>query len=117
MPAADEFPRGVTLINFNFSAGQATVTFPASPGISWVITDIIGKLTNSSAAGYSAQIQDNYGRTFLIFIVNVGSTTATVDSASWAGKVTYPPGIGPAFNVNVGISSGWEHLTVIGYPI
>ena len=117
MPAADEFPRGVTLQSINGSGSAASVAFPSFAG-SWVITDVSGKIANE-AGSFIAQVWDNYSRNYLLFATVAGTGTSPVlDSQSWTGKVIYPYGVGPTFAYNVALAAGsYEQLWVAGYPI
>jgi len=118
MPASDEFPRGLSL------AGQASnaalsLTFPAIPGISWVLTDIDLSVTSTNTTTeIMCSATDQASRPYITFGVSEATSTSYGTGAgSWAGKVCYP--LGSAVTISIGgiAANVLQTLHATAYPI
>lgn len=120
MAAADELPRGVTLGSNPGVNGQASVTFPAIPGLAWVLTAVnwyawaLGETLNQQAV---VEVLSGSNTLVLDSAILIPDTNLQKDSGSWQGQ--YP---GPASNAlevafSSGLSGGSEILTATAYPI
>lgn len=93
MAANDEFPRGPTLSNQS-SGGQASVTFPAVPGLSWVLTDIDAIAASGSTGNYAFSVVTSIAPSAPIGFVSfgVGSAVQSSDEWTWSGQLCAPIG-------------------------
>ncbi len=119
MAANDELPRGATLNN-TATGAPASVTFPAAPEISWVLTSITADMNlGLAAAPASSPIQVTGGITLqpLELSIPTGSPAYTKDSDTWTGSIQGV--IGEALTVAFEFSAAGlsETLTVEAYPI
>lgn len=101
MPASDEFPRGITI---NASVGSGVnfqVTFPACPGIAWVITDIdISAYEAAANSGVGSVISTTLGASGPEGLVSLPSNAVVGQSAEWSWHGECAGEVGQALSVN-----------------
>ena len=118
MSASDEFPRGWQLQASG--NGSVSLTVPASPGVTHVLTGIEATALETGAAGnYNGSVQVNgadFANGSLSQAMNVPAGAYTQLPASWQGVYLSTPGAALTVAMNwPGISNGY--LTIKGYDI
>ena len=114
MAADDEFPRGLTLTN-NSAGGDASVTFPAVPGIAWVITAASLFFQTVGAASISADLTINGTKYGPAAIDNTANTVAEV---SFPGdKLAFPPDTAVTVTSDAGVAGIYQTIVATAYPI
>jgi hypothetical protein len=116
--ANDELPRGVTLSASSGASSGVTVTFPASPGISWVLTDIdvICWSGSGSPGHYLMGISTSLGTPVAQIAVDNNTGTAVTGEWTWSGKVA--GALGAALTVTItNVANVASDLTCQAYPI
>lgn len=91
MTANDELPRGLNLSEQAASGAVPSVTFPATPGISWVLTH--ADLTNCEITGVSsiAFLEIN-GVSVGMSVTDSSTSPSTGATATWDGHMAFPVG-------------------------
>src|SRR5215472_10620233 len=92
MAADDELPRGLTL-TATVTGTAAAVTFPAAPGISWVLTHVDAlAASNSGAIAGTFNVQATAGGSTLAEGLLANDVNWTVEEWTWDGKDAAPIG-------------------------
>jgi hypothetical protein len=115
MAADDDFPRGV-LLSESTAGANASVTFPATPGITWVLTSAAASGGSGYAGTFSAALQvgavvlaDTNGDA-----ANAGEATFDID---WDGQYS-PVAVGGALTVTVTQTGSLNvNLIASAYPV
>jgi hypothetical protein len=122
--AADEFPRGLWLQSSVNGSGTASVTFPAAPGVAWVLTDIDALTVNGSTVPVAWAIFTNIGpgpgvpEGVVSAAAAVAGQSAPKDEWSWSGQVQQTLGAAVTVNFNApATASTQQFLNVRAYPI
>lgn len=116
MAASDELPRGLTL-NVSTVGTNAVVTFPATPGVSWVLTEVhaIVFLTTTIGAGQVVTTTLPSGTGPLGVVGCASSGAGTTIEYDWSGEAAQAPGT--ALTVTLPIAAGMEgFLTATAFP-
>jgi hypothetical protein len=120
MPANDEFPRGLTLKNQPAAGGQASITFPAIPGIQWILTEVnvssivVGGLGNN--IGLTCDVSAIQTLFFLAAPVSTPAWTLG-PGGSWTGKIAPPVGQGLIVEISGGVPNWGAFLEATAYPV
>lgn len=119
MAANDDFPRAQTLSADPGTNAQAVITFPASPGIEWVVEEIdwAAYATGETIAQSGNIIVITNQLTLEVgkfFVIATGGLQ--MNPGSWSGQI--PGGVGNSLVVafSGGISGGNEFITANAYP-
>lgn len=116
MAANDELSRGLALYDAPGS-GQASVTFPAAPGISWKVTEI-----SWVAIGQNVAVAQD-GSIIIVGFLQVDSFIINVengfqkDSGSWQGECLCPVGVAITVEFSGGIVNGQELILATAEPV
>lgn len=120
MAASAELARGLTLSAHPIAA-QAVVTFPASPGITWVLTDIFAEANITTGnVPFGANIvvaSGSFSQILSGLYVPTGSPAYTDSVANWSGQI---PGIlGQSLTVTINNTQALmaQFLTAGAFPI
>ncbi len=115
MAADDELPRGWTQFASG-TAANAVVTFPAIPGISWVVTSVKCAASSGYAGGYFLNVQDQNADVFGEDGGNAGAAGEAIASMEWDGQNPYP--ISTAVTITAYETGSLNtNLNVTAYPI
>jgi hypothetical protein len=121
MAADDEFPRGPTLSGNNIG-GPLTVTFPASPGVSWALTAIDAEMmygpSEAGPTNVAIGVTTSLGAQGPEGIL--GGTQPMneylKDTYEWTGRATGAPGV--ALTVTIPAAAGaYLYLTCTAEPV
>ena len=118
MAANDEFPRGLALTQTPATSSGASISYPATPGIAWILTDLAASMyTGGGIANGATGIAVNG--------VTIGGTVMSLDNsaggnassgASWSGKLA--GAVGAALTITtVGVVNAAQFLTASAYPV
>lgn len=88
MPASGELPRGVSL-TANVLSGNSTVTFPAIPGIAWVLTSAHAAGNSGYTGAYSVALVVN-GATLDSFSGEAAVASQAQANAQFDGEIPFP---------------------------
>ena len=119
MAANDELPRGLTLSS-NTPSGPSgnTVTFPATSGVAWVLTNIDASMFSGYEGNYNEPVSTSLGSSgpegqILVAVTGSGYVEGTY---SWQGQAVGASGA--ALTVTIGNVAGvGGYLTAMAYPI
>lgn len=90
MAANDEFPRGLTQGTPSASASGESIVFPATPGISWVLTeiDVETLVTGAVSGGFHFNVLVNGAQ--YSWVGADPTVNNTVMSYTWTGNSPFP---------------------------
>jgi|SRR5215469_16087329 len=120
MAANDEFPRGLPQAVSEPTNVQAVLTWPASPGIAWVLTemsasaDAIGETLNEQT---TITASAGAGSLPLARIGLAVDTNQQQNDASWSGQWVGPPGAALTVQFSTGFSGAQQFLSASAYPV
>lgn len=124
MAASDELPRGWNQVASRIGAGSAvTITFPATPGISWVLTAaaLTFAMTVGSSQDVTAWIDLSSGLTIpkLVYLEDWFANGVTGSmTGDWSGPIAGPAGGALTLTVNGSqAGNGNVQMTATAYPI
>lgn len=121
MSADDDFPRGFTQTT-GIIITAPTITFPAVPGIAWVLTDIeaLGYEYQSGTGGLGSVVTtslNNSGPTGLVAIPS-GSPIPVGSNGEWSWHGKAPGPVGVALTITMAVAPNYEVcLTATAYPV
>lgn len=115
MAANDELPRGWTQQAGQSSGASETITFPAIPGIAWVLT-AAQAVGNSGYTGvYSLQLEIN-GVVYDVASGNAQNSVDALANVSWSGQLAFP--VDTAVAVSAVESGGLNvAMSAAAYPV
>lgn len=119
MAANDEFPRGLTQTSAPAFGAVASVTFPAVPGISWVLTNVDATVySNVASTGYAEDAAIN-GAPVSIMVISNGSPAPSDGSLSpsFKGPQAFPPGTAVTVALSGNAPGYAQILQATAYPI
>jgi hypothetical protein len=119
MSASDDFPRGIILSGGSGGGSLvgASVTFPASSGVAWTLTDvkIFGYVGAAGNQFFNPQVTANgvvIPLEFLLSLATVGNTY----SDEWSGQIMFPLGFQLAVTYVNNDSHVQEYIFATAYP-
>lgn len=119
MTANADFPRGLWLTTQQVTGGSiASVTFPALPGLSWVLSEIHAIASTSVATSYSSLVTVTSGYIVGVIVLNSPAAGGAQAAWDWVGKITYPTNTAVAVEINTATNANMSaFLSAAAYPI
>lgn len=120
MSASREFPRGLTLTSNPGGNAQASVTFPASPDITWVLDNLVwAAYVNDETVAAECVIQAvSAGLTYYFQWVAIEVDSAQQNpTGTWSGKFQGGVGASMVVEFSGGMSAVSEMLLATAYPV
>lgn len=119
MAASEEFPRGMWLVdNRGDGPNAASVTFPASPGIAWVLAQIDAILWVNSAGTFTSNVLTNLPNALPITFMGGPASALQSFEWTWSGQIATPNGAALTVSFSAPTITGvTEILNVYAFPI
>lgn len=119
MAANDDFQRGVTLSSSSPSGPSGnTITFPATPGIAWVLTDINAVCDSGIASAYNMPISTSLGTNGPQGTISFTVATGAIESGQWSWSGRVAAVVGAALSISIAsVANAAGYLTATAYPI
>lgn len=117
MAANDELPRGLTLSS-TVLGNTAFVTFPASVGITWVLTNIDATMGSNAGPVAGTFTIEATSSTVTLLEAGISNDVAnTTEDWSWSGKLSGALGASLVVGFNSGSAAFLESIIAQAYPI
>lgn len=114
MAANDEFPRGCNQVSGLAVNTAAGITYPAIPGISWVLTELDGSAYWDGAGNSNVTCDIAVNGVQYAVASEPSGPDFTGVTASWSGQVIFPPNT--ALTITWGTTS-YQTLTASAYAV
>lgn len=116
MAANDEFPRGLTLTSGAVNGAGNSVTFPATVGVAWILTDLrVEELITGTPGAYHYNVFLNGGQ--LTWMGASSPANGDTHEYSWSGEESFPPNTAVTVSIDNGTAGVYSVVQAKAYPI
>jgi hypothetical protein len=113
LAANDDLPRGWQQFANAGSTIEPTITYPAVPGVAWVLTHVDAAIWGTAAADVEIVTVNGTQIPLVLGAAAAGDTA----SGSWDGKLGFPPGAAVVVALSGAGANRFANLGASAYPI